>query len=488
MGDRLLRWMPPALVLVLFGWVAARAARPVSDPDDWWHLRLGNDLISQHSLAAPAHWSAYATLTWVPTEPLPEIAAAYVDRGWGLPGLAVLYAASALVVVLTVYLTSRRFASALPGAVTTVLVVLTTSASLSARPQLVSFVLLSVVVTAWLRTEQDHRVRWWLVPVVWMWSLCHGFWFIGAGYGVLFVAGFALGRRMPRPVLLRQAALAVASVAVVGLSPVGLGVLEAPFAVNSTAQYLQEWQRTDLTSPSALGATAMFLVVAGTWLASRREVTWPRVLVLASAVLWTWYAGRTVAVAGVVMAPLCAVALERLVHGGEPQRTDQRTDQPIAEHATRVEVVGLAVAAALATALVAVLAPTTSDRPGDVPLALDAQLDRLPAGSGVFNDYALGGWISWRHPDLEQYIDGLITPYSVSHVRGFALATSMAPGWYRVVRDSGAPVALLAQDSALATGLTGRGWVTLGSDAGYVLLARPGNPADTDTHTDGTTG
>ena len=159
----------------------------------------------------------------MPTEPLPEIAAAFFERWWGLPALAVLYAAAALVVVLTVYLTSRRFASTLPAAVTTVLVVLAASASLTARPQLVSFALLAVVVTAWLRTEQDHRVRWWLVPLVWVWSLCHGFWFIGAGYGVLFVAGFALGRRMPRPVLLRQAALAVASFAVVALSPIGLG-------------------------------------------------------------------------------------------------------------------------------------------------------------------------------------------------------------------------------------------------------------------------
>ena len=57
----------------------------------------------------------------------------------------------------------------------------------------------------------------------------------------------------------------------------------------------------------------------------------------------------------------------------------------------------------------------------------------------MFNDYALGGWIAWRHPDLEQYIDGLITPYSVSHVRGFAVADVDAPGWYAVVRDSGRP-------------------------------------------------
>ena len=81
--------MPLLLVCALFGAIAVRTARPISDPDVWWHLRLGNDMIDQQSLDAPEHWSSFATVQWVPTEPLPEIVAAYVDRWAGLPGLAV---------------------------------------------------------------------------------------------------------------------------------------------------------------------------------------------------------------------------------------------------------------------------------------------------------------------------------------------------------------------------------------------------------------
>ena len=128
MGERAVRWAPPALVLVLLGWIAARAARPISDPDDWWHLRLGNDLIAQRSLATPDHWSVFATVRWVPTEPLPEIVAAYVERWFGLPGLAVLFGVGRLVVVLTVYVTNRGEAALLPAAVATVFTVLAASA------------------------------------------------------------------------------------------------------------------------------------------------------------------------------------------------------------------------------------------------------------------------------------------------------------------------------------------------------------------------
>ena len=464
MGERALRWMPTALVTVLLGWIAARAARPVNDPDAWWHLRLGNDLIDQRSLSTPDHWSAFATVHWVPTEPLPEIVAAYVDRWWGLPGLAVLYDVAGAAVVLGAYLVCRRRSAALPAAVTCVLVVLAASASLTSRPQLVSFVLLPVVIDAWLRTEEDQRTRWWLVPLVWAWSLCHGFWFLGAAYGFVFVAGFALSRRMPWPVVARQAVVAVASFAVVVLNPVGLGVIEAPFRVNDTSQFIQEWARTDLTSPSALGALVMVLGTAAVWLVRRRGVSWAHLLVLLSAAFWIWYAGRTVAVAGLVVAPLLAAALDGLLAD-----RDEHTDPPRrSREATVLGAVALVIAAVVVAA-----APAVADRPGDVPTALDPALDRLPPGTRVFNAYELGGWLAWRHPDLEQYIDGLITPYSARHAQDYVDATSTAPGWPRIVDRSGASAALLPQGSPLALGLSRRGWRSVGRDDGYVLLETP---------------
>jgi hypothetical protein len=122
---------------------------------------------------------------------------------------------------------------------------------------------------------------------------------------------------------------------------------------------------------------------------------------------------------------------------------------------------------------VALIVPRSADRPADVPTALDPRLDRLPAGTRVYNAYELGGWISWRHPDLNQYIDGLVTPYTPEHIRRYVEAGLLEPGWYSTVRDSGAPVALLDSGSALAAGLERRGWTVERTDAGYVLLRRP---------------
>src|SRR3954454_5956265 len=86
MADRLLRWLPVALVCGVLVKIAQHAAGPISDPDAWWHLRLGNDLIAQHALTAPDHWSSFATVSWAPTEALPEVVSAFVERGFGLAG------------------------------------------------------------------------------------------------------------------------------------------------------------------------------------------------------------------------------------------------------------------------------------------------------------------------------------------------------------------------------------------------------------------
>jgi hypothetical protein len=449
-------------------WLAARDWGPLSDPDSWWHLRLGEDFLDQHSFAPPDRWSSFATQSWVPTEPLPEAVVALVHRVLGLPGVVWLYVASVVGVVLTVYFVCRRYAGPLPAVVATTLCVAAGQASLTPRPQLISFVLLPVLVDAWRRSEQDLRPRWWLVPLCWLWSLCHGFWFIGVAYGFLGFLAIALGRRADRQTLLRLGALAAACLGVVLLNPLGPRVLEGPFEVSQSTHYIAEWARPSITHGPSLAVTGMVVATAAVWFARRREVTWFGVGLLASAVFWDWYSLRTIVLGALVAAPLLAGALESLVPA-TPGRAVAGTTRP------ERRVMGGAALALLA--VVAVVVPRSADHPGDVPTALDRQLDRLHPGTRVFNAYELGGWIAWRHPDLDQYIDGLITPYSTRHAHDYEVAEQTAPGWYGVVTSSGADVALLGHGSALADGLVRKGWVIRGEDAGYVLLERPGEPA-----------
>jgi hypothetical protein len=465
-ADRVVRWAPLALVCGTLAWMVDVAAAPISDPDAWWHLRLGNDLIAQRSLSSPGHWSSFATVHWVPTEPLPEIIAAYVERWAGLPGLAVLFGVFLLLFVAVVQLTNRREAALLPAAIATVLTVPAATLSLTPRPQVLSFVLLPLVLAAWLQTERDLKARWWLVPLVWLWSLCHGFWIFGPALGLMFVCGLALSRRAGPGTLARLTGVALGSLAVVALNPDGLGVFEAPFVVKGIAPYVSEWQRTDLLTAAPLFAAGMIVATVVMWWATRETVTWSRVFVLAASVVMLWYATRLVVVAALMTAPLFASALDAVV-----ARSGSSTDP--ARRIARFEVLTLALAIAVSSVVLCFTAPHTSETPGHVPLGLDAALDRLPPGTPVFDAYVLGGWLTWRHPDLDQYIDGLATPYSEAHVRDYLRADATDPGWYGVILASRAPVALVDAGGDLAAALQQKGWTSEGSSEGYVLLRRP---------------
>ena len=305
--------MPYALLGLSVAWTAARAAAPLHDPDSWFHLTLGEHFLDARTLDAPEHWSTFATSDWVPTQPLPEVVVALLQRWLGLPVLVWLFAATVVVLVGVVFLVARQYAGPLPAVVATMFFVAAGQNAFTPRPQMISYLLIAVVVATWLRTEQDLRPRWWLVPLAWVWSLCHGFWFIGVAYGYLFLLALLVTRRADRGQLARLAAVPVLSTLVVLLNPVGLGVFTAPFVVGERGQYIIEWQRADLLSGPGLVALLMVLVTALIWVLRPTSATVFRVLLLVSALFWAWYAVRTVTLASIVVVPLLAAALGSLV-------------------------------------------------------------------------------------------------------------------------------------------------------------------------------
>jgi hypothetical protein len=476
-GDRLVRVAPFALLSVTVLWVASHALRPLQDPDAWWHLRLGQDLLDDRSLSAP-DWSTFATASWVPTQPLPEAAMALVEQGFGLAGVVWVYVASLVALVIGLYLLNRRFASPLPAVVATMLFVATAEAAMTPRPQLISYGLLALVVVAWLQTERDLRPRWWLIPLSLFWSLSHGFWFVGVGYGVLAVLAIALTSRPGRAALLRLAFVPIGSALVVLLNPAGPAVFTAPFVVHARGQFITEWQHASLTSGPTLTLLVAVALCGAVWVRHRDEVTAFRVVVAVTAVFLSWYAVRTVALGGVVMAPLVASALESVVAASAASpRARHGSPERLSHGAGRRELYGVLVGSAVLLALAALAVPHVADRPGDdVPVAFDRQLDALPPGTTVLDDYTIGGWLAWQHPELNRWVDGLADAYPVHHLRDVTTVQFQRAGWRRVVGSTGATVAILEEGSAAEVGFEAAGWEQVATDRGWVLLRLGGRP------------
>ena len=87
--------------------------------------------------------------------------------------------------------------------------------------------------------------------------------------------------------------------------------------------------------------------------------------------------------------------------------------------------------------LAAVVLPATTATPDRMPAGLDAALDRLPAGTVVFDEYGLGGYLRYRHPDLVPVIDERTELFTVDYVEAYLSARGAKPGLDRLRRADG---------------------------------------------------
>ena len=122
----------------------------VADPDTFWHIRAGQYLWGNWKFTSPDPWSPFSSRNWILHEWLPELALAAAASVGGLPAVAWLTVATGALLFLFVYLSCRSWAPILPATIASTAAVFGASASLTARPQLASFVLLAVFVGAFV--------------------------------------------------------------------------------------------------------------------------------------------------------------------------------------------------------------------------------------------------------------------------------------------------------------------------------------------------
>jgi hypothetical protein len=335
-----------------------------------------------------------------------------------------------------------------------------TSASLTARPQLASFILLAVFVAAWLRTTRDGRARWWLVPLTWIWACSHGFWFVGVMVGVLVVLGMVVDAEQEnRARAMRLLAIPLIGFLTAAVTPAGPELLLAPLRVGETTHFVSEWRASSLTDPNLAVTVAVAGAVVIIWCRQGRRLPWTRLGLLALGVGWALLYARTVALGAIIFAPLLAEALQSL----HPEESTRKT---ASERWT------LFTSAALALVLAAIVLPRTAADPG-MPNSLDPALSRIPANSVVFDEYSLGGWLLWRHPHLRPVIDPRVEVYETAYVQQYVRALAAMPGWNETVHQSGAHYAVLPSDSPLTAALkAGDQWMEQQQTEGYSLLVK----------------
>jgi hypothetical protein len=451
------------LAYVLLGSVFAVLVRiaslPLINNDTYFHLRFGHELLTGWSLRHPGSVSTFATQEWVPTQWLPQMVMAKAEDLFGLSGVAWLAGLLFLSLALALYVACRRHAEPLVSVFLVMLTLVACTPGMSMRPQQISYLMVVVTVSTWLGVRDTGRTPWLLVPLTWVWTMCHGMWPVGIVIGFVAVAGLALDGGRSRPALAKLLAVPVLCAVASLLTPVGPGLFSAVLQVSSRAEYFYEWSPADFTrfyTVVLLGLLALALVPR----VRRGTIPWFDLALIGLACLWALYSLRTVPVAACMAAPLAAAALQPWLGR-----------RPSAGRTERIVVLG-AYLAALGT--LALVVPHTADEPRETPTWLDARLGDLPAGTKLVNDQAYGGYLMWRYPQLDLLAHGYGDIFTDAELKRNQTIDEVRDGWLEELRETDVAYGVLDPDSALAYNLRElEGWTVLEHSDELELLEPP---------------
>ena len=452
------RWLVPhALLAGVLLLMVRLAATPLDNTDTYFHLRFGREFLDGGwSLRDPGSVSSFGSADWVPTQWLPQLAMAQLEDWFGLAGVAWLSGLQFVTLAVTFFVVARRRADPVIAVPVVMVALCASAAGMSMRPQVLSYILVAVTTAVWLRAAQTGRAPWILVPLTWVWAMCHGMWPVGIVIGAAVVLGTCLDRRSATG--LRLAVVPALSAVAACLTPVGPRLVDAVLTVSSRGAYFSEWGSPVFTELNTIALLGM--LAAATVIAIRRGSTWVEILLIGLAAAWTVYSLRTVPVAAAMLVPLLATGAQRLVGPRSP--------------ILRAERGWVAAAVIAAIAVLTVQVPHAADRPPAELRSVDGLLADLPSGTKVLSDTGDGGYLMWRFPELDLMTHGYGDTFTTAELDRNATIAGLESGWVDVLRDSDVAYAVLESSSDLAYALRElAGWRVVNESSSWELLEPP---------------
>jgi hypothetical protein len=303
------------------------------DSDTWWHLVVGQHILSVHSFPTAEIYSFTARGNeWVAHEWLGEVVLALALRAGGLRGLmGLLFGWASTSVLLTYYYAYLRSRNPKAAFVATMMVLPLLGVWFSLHPQLLGYIFLLITLICLERFGQGRsRALWFLPPVMLLWVNAHGTFLLGfLAIGIYWLSRL-IDLRSENAVAQRRAAgertqllaVALASLLAGCVTPYGTRLLTNP------AQMML-WQQainTDLTSwqplPLNIWHGKLFLIFVllfmGAVVTLHPTIKAEEWALFLFAVVMTALHARVLPLFAIVFAPLLADLLKRWVPEYEP--------------------------------------------------------------------------------------------------------------------------------------------------------------------------
>ena len=476
-----LKWafsFPVMLGALLAGLVFYQARVFNADPDTWWHITAGQDILRTHHWPTVDSYSFTAANTpWIAYEWLGEVALAGASKVGGLYALAGLRFALATLVVLALYclgtLRSRNCkAGFLPALVLAWLVLL----SFTLRPQMFGylFLVLLLVVLELFRKGVTWPI--WTLPVLFLlWVNTHGSFIVGIGvlavYLLCGLKSFELGSiqaiawSAKQRIQLELALLL--SLAVLPVTPYGTQLAVYPFDIMFSQPVnlasILEWRPMPFEQAMGRGFLALVVLLVLLQLLFRFAWRMEELLLAVGGTVMAFIHVRMILLFVPFIVPVFATIAARWL-----PPYSRTKDQPILN--------GL-IAAAVVAAMI-YYAPSRDSVQGKVaatfPVDAVAYLDSHDLPGPMFNYYAFGGYLVSQN--RKTFIDGRADIFERSGVLAdYMIAVQLKPGALAVLDRYKIQSCLLLKDEPLGIVLGSLPqWKRVYSDGTAALFVRQG--------------
>jgi len=466
----------------------AMAARSVTDPDVWWHLRTGQLILQTHAVfhTDPYSFTRFGQ-PWVDHEWLSQVLifGLYRAAGWG--GLIVGFGAVIAAAFLIVFL--RCPGRPYVAGVITLLGAFASAPSWGVRPQMLTLLLASVLLLILERSYEHPKLLWWTPALMLLWVNLHAGYALGIVLMALFLVGDALDVAFgfaaldskdgpPLTARFRVLALAiVACIAVVPLNPYGTAMYAYPLETlrsRAMQSYIGEWLSPDFHQPRYLPTLAMILATIALPALSPRRLRPREVLLLCVTTFAALRSVRHIAIYTLIASPiLSAMVLTWLqVHWRRPEAKPSRMT-PAKTFFNALLLTGFFVFVVVRVRHVSQHQAEAEAK--ELPTAAVSFIASHRPPAPMLNHYNWGGYFIWKlYPEYRVYIDGRADLYGDAFMDDLATTFYLrGDSWRSPLEKWGIRTVVLPPDAPLVTALRALpDWETMYADNQAVVLTR----------------
>jgi hypothetical protein len=475
---------PVLLGALLLGGVVVSLQFSLPDPDTWFHIAAGEEILATHSWPRTDHYSftAYGNESIAP-EWLGEVLIAASNRLGGLSGLMLLLViGSCILMLLLYYYATLHSGNSKAAFVACALLLPLVTGFCHLRPQLFGYVLLVGTLISLERFRQGRQKSLWVLPALLLiWVNLHGTFIFGlmaiALYWVSGLVGFRFGgvvaERWTATQRRHLLLVMLSCFAVLPVTPYGAQLAGYTFHVIHHASL----GMANITEYQPLGSYTpllkLFLAFILPFLLA--QVLFPlsyrleEIALVLAGVYGACVHSRLLFFFALVFAPALALLLARWIPNYEPAKDRYLLNATVI----------LLISAGLFKA-----SPSTKDLKRQVDVQYPSRaLDYLrahPVAGAMLNDYGWGGYLIWTSPERKVFIDGRSQIYEDNGVyQDYLRIMGVERNTLPLLRKYKVESCLVPADSAIVTFLaTLPDWQRVYSDDLSAILVRRKAPED----------